>query len=105
MGLQSAVEGCLTLASHISKVAPYELPQVIAQIPSPPMDVPMPIRKALSIDGESKVVNYLLHGKYELNKTSWSNLQKKNNVSQNKIYAALKGKRRPSGFQYQQRRK
>ena len=32
-GVQSAVEGYLTLASHISKVAPYELPQVIAQIP------------------------------------------------------------------------
>ena len=32
-GLQRAVEGYLTLASHISKVAPYELPQVIAQIP------------------------------------------------------------------------
>ena len=33
LGLQSAAEGYLTLASHISKVAPYELPQVIAQIP------------------------------------------------------------------------
>ena len=32
LGLQSAVEGYLTLASHISKVVPYELPQVIAQI-------------------------------------------------------------------------
>ena len=29
-GLQSAAEGCLVLASHISKVVPYELPQVIA---------------------------------------------------------------------------
>ena len=46
LGLQSTAEGYLTLASHISKVAPYELPQVIAQIPPPPMDVPMPIRKA-----------------------------------------------------------
>ena len=46
-GLQSAAEGYLTLASHLSKVAPYELPQVIAQIPPPPLDVPMPIRKAL----------------------------------------------------------
>ena len=49
-GLQSAAEGYLTLASHISKVAPYELPQVIAQIPPPPMDVPMPIRTALLVD-------------------------------------------------------
>ena len=65
----------------------------------------MPIRKALSVDGESKAVNYLLHGEYELNKTSWSKLPKKYNVSQNKIYAALTGKRRPGGSQYQQRRK
>ena len=76
-GLQSAAEGYLTSASHISRIAPYELPQVIAQIPPPPMDVPMPIRKALMVDGENKVVNYLLHGEYELNKTSWSKLQKK----------------------------
>ena len=61
MGLQSAAEGYLTLASHISKVTPYELPHIIAQIPAPPMDVPMPIRKALLVDGESKAVNYLIH--------------------------------------------
>ena len=42
LGLQSAAEGYLTPASHISKVAPCELPQVIAQIHPPPMDVPMP---------------------------------------------------------------
>ena len=42
-GLQSAVEGYLTLASHMSKVGLYELPQVVAQIPPPPRDVPMPI--------------------------------------------------------------
>ena len=80
-GLQNAAEGYLTLASHISKLAPYELPQIIAQIPPPPMDVPMPIRKALLVNGESKVVDYLLHGEYELNQTSWSQLQKKYNVS------------------------
>ena len=57
-GLQSASEGYLTLASHISGIVPYKLPQVIAQIPPPPMDVPMPVRKALMIDGENKVVNY-----------------------------------------------
>ena len=33
----------------LSKLAPYELPQVIAQIPSPQMDVPMPVRKALLV--------------------------------------------------------
>ena len=32
-GLQNAAEGYLTLASYITKLAPYELPQVIAQIP------------------------------------------------------------------------
>ena len=104
-GLHNAAEGYLTLASHVSKIAPYELPQVIAQIPPTPIDVPMPIRKALSVDGESKVVNYLLHGEYEMTNTSWSKLQKKYNLSKNKIYSALKGKRRPRGSQYQQKKK
>ena len=94
-GLQNAAEGYLTLASHISKIAPYELPQIIAQIPLPPMDVPMPIRKALSVDGESKVVNYLLHGEYKMTNTSWSKLQNKYNLSKNKIYSALKEKENP----------
>ena len=97
-GLQSATEGYLTFASHILGIAPYELPQVIAQIPLPPIDIPMPVRKALMVDGENKVVNYLLCGEYELNKTSWSKLQKKYNISKNKVYAALKGKGRPGGF-------
>ena len=105
LGLQNAAEGYLTLASHISKIAPYKPPQVIALVPPPPMDVPMPVRKALLMDGENKVVNYLLCGEYELNKTSWSKLQKKYNVSRNKIYAALKGKGRPRGSQYQQKKK
>ena len=105
LGLQHAAEGYLTLASHISKIALYKLPQVIAQIPPPPINVPMPIRKVLSMDGESEAVNYLLHGEYELNKSSWSELQKKYNVSCNKIYAALTGKRSPRGSQYRQRRK
>ena len=105
LGLQSAAEGYLTLSSHISKVAPFELPQVVAQIPPPPLDIPMPIRKALLIDGESKAVNYLICGEYELNKTSWSKLQKKYNLSRNKIYAALKGKGRPGGSKYRQKRK
>ena len=104
-GLQNAAEGYMTLASHISKLNPYELPQVIAQIPPPPIDVPMPIRKALSVDGESKMVNYLLCREYEMTNTSWSKLQKKYNLSKNKIYSALKGKRRPRGSQYQQKRK
>ena len=104
-GLQNAAEGYLTLTSYVFKIAPYELPQVIAQIPPPPMDVPMPIRKALSVDGESKVVNYLLHGEYEITNTSWSKLQKKYNLSKNKIYSVVKGKRRPRGSQYQQKKK
>ena len=94
-GLQNAAEGYLTLASQITKLAPYELPQVIAQIPPPPMDVTMPIRKALLVDGESKVVNYLLHGEYEITNTSWSKLQMKYNLSENKIYSALKKKEDP----------
>ena len=65
----------------------------------------MPIRKALSVDGESKAVDYLLHGEYEMTNTSWSKFQKKYNLSKNKIYSALKGKRRPRGSQYQQKRK
>ena len=104
-GLQSAAEGYLTLASHISGITPYKLPQVIAQIPPPPMNVPMPVRKALLVDGGNKVVNYLHHGEYELNKTSWSKLQKKYNISKSKVYAALKGKGRPRGSQYCQKKK
>ena len=100
-GLQSAAEGYLTLASYMSGITP----QVIAQIPPPPMDVPIPIRKVLMIDGENKVVDYLLHGEYELNKTSWSKLQKKYNISKNKVYATLKGKGRPRSSQYQQKKK
>ena len=69
-GLQSAAEGYLALASHMSKVVPYELPQVVAQIPPPSMDVPIPIWKALLVDGKSKVINHLIHGEYELNNTS-----------------------------------
>ena len=104
-GLQSAAEGYLALASHMSQVAPYELPQVIAQIPPPPMDVPLPIRKALLIDGKSKVVSYFICGVYELTNTSWSKLQKKYQVSWDKVYTTIKGKRRPRGSQYQQKKK
>ena len=104
-GLQSAAEGYLALASHMSKVVSYELPQVVAQIPPPPMDVPMPFQKALLVDGESKVINHLMHGQYELNNTSWSKLQKKYNVSRNKIYTAIKGKGRPKGSQYRQKKR
>ena len=98
--LQSAAEGYMSLASHINKLNPYQLPQVIAQIPPPPIDIPMPIRKALTIDGKDKVVNHLLRGDYEMTNTSWSKLQKKYSLSKNKIYSALKGKRRPRGLQY-----
>ena len=87
-GLQSAAEGYLALASHMSKVVPYELPQVVAQIPPPPMDVPMPIWKALLVDEASKVINHLIHEEYELNNTSWSKLQKIYHVSRNKICTA-----------------
>ena len=65
----------------------------------------MSFRKALMIDGENKVANYLLCREYELNKTSWSKLQKKYNVSKNKVYATLKGKGRPRVSQYHQKKK
>ena len=93
--LQSAAKGYMSLASCIHKLEPYEIPQVIAQIPPPLIDVPMPIRKALTIDGEDKVVNHLLHGEYELTNTSWSKLQKKYSLTKGRIYTTLKGKRRP----------
>ena len=104
-GLQNAAEGYMSLASHISKLNSYELPEVIAQIPPPPIDIPLPIRKALTIDGENKVVDHLLRGEYEMTNTSCSKLQKKYSLSKNQIYSALKGKRRPRGSQYQQKRK
>ena len=64
------------------------------------MDVPLSIRKALLIDGESKAVSYLIHGEYELTNTSWSKLQKKYQVSRDKVYTAIKGKRKPGGSRY-----
>ena len=99
--MQSAANGYLALASHLPKLLPYELPQIIAQIPPPPMNVPMPIWKALATEGENKTIHYLLHGEYELNNnTSWSSLQQKYNISHDTVYTALKGKRRPGGSQY-----
>ena len=65
----------------------------------------MPVRTALMVDGENKVVNYLLHGEYKLNKTSLSKLQKKYNDGKIKVYAALKRKGRPRGSQYWQKKK
>ena len=103
--LQNTAEGYLALATHMSRVAPYELPQVVAQIPPPPKNVPLSITKALLIDGESKAVSYLIHGEYELTNTSWSKLQKKYHVSRDKVYTAIKGKRRPRGSQYWQKKK
>ena len=63
-GLQCAAEGYLALASYMSKVALYKLPQIVTQIPPPPIDVPMPIQKALLVDGKRKVVNHLICGEY-----------------------------------------
>ena len=44
-GLQSTAEGYLTLALHMSQVAPYELPQIVAQIPPPPWMFLCPLEK------------------------------------------------------------
>ena len=60
--LQHAAKGYLSLASCIPKLKPCDLPQMIAQIPPPPIDVPVLIRKALTIDGKEKVINHLLRG-------------------------------------------
>ena len=78
---------------------------MIAEIPPPPINVPMSIRKALSTEGENKTIHYLLRGEYELTNTSWYKLQQKYNISHYTVYTALKGKGRPSGSQYQQKRK
>ena len=69
------------------------------------MNIPMPIHKALATEGEIKTIHYLLCGEYELNNTTWSILQQKYNMSFNIVYTALKGKGRPGGSQYQQKRK
>ena len=104
-GLQSAANGYLALASHLPNLSPYELPQTIAQIPPPPINVPIPIRKALATDGENRTIHYLLSGDYELNNMSWNQLQQKYKVSCDTVYTALKGKRRPGGSQYRQKKK
>ena len=104
-GLQSAANGYLALASHLPHLSPYELPQTIAQILPPPINVPMPIRKVLDTDGENKTIHYLLCGDYELNNLSWNQLQTKYKVSRDTVYTALKGKRRPGGSQYHQKKK
>ena len=104
-GLQSAANGYLALASQLPSLSPYELPQIIAQILPPPIDVPIAIRKALAIDGNSKTIHHLIHGDYELNNLSWNRLQQKYNVSHDTVYTALKGKRRPGGLQHRQKKK
>ena len=65
----------------------------------------MSIRKALAMEGENRTIHYLLHGEYELNNTSWTHLQQKYNMSHDTVYTALKGKRRPGGSQYHQKRR
>ena len=75
--LHHAAEGYLSLASSIHKVEPYELPQI----------------------------NHILQGEYELTNTSWSKLQNKYDLTKGRVYKALKGKRRPGGLQYRQKKK
>ena len=104
-GLQSAADGYLALASHLPNLSPYELPQTIAQILPPPINVPMPVRKALAMDEENKTIHYLLCSDYELNNMSWNQLQQKYKVSCDAVYTALKGRRRLGGSQYRQKKK
>ena len=91
-GLQSAANGYLALASQLPTLSPYELPQTITQIPPPPIDVPIAIRKALATDGERKTIHYLIRGDYEFNQLSYNTLQHKYAVSRDTVYTALKGK-------------
>ena len=94
-GLQSAANGYLALASQLPNLSPYELPQTIAQIPPPPIDVPIAIRKALAIDGERKTIHYLIRGDYEFNHLSCTTLQHKYAVSHDTVYTALKENKDP----------
>ena len=103
--LQSAAGTYMTLASCIRDLEPSKILQIIPQIPSPPVNISLPMRKALAADTEDRIVNYLIHGEYELTKTSWSKLQKKYGVTRGRIYSALKGKKMPGGSQYRLRRK
>ena len=89
----------------MSQVAPYKLPQVVAEIPPPAMDVPLPIRKALLIDSKCKAVSHLIHREYELTNTSWSKLQRKYHISRDKVYTAIKGKEGPEVPSTSKRRK
>ena len=102
-GLKTASDGYLNLASCISHLALYELLQIIAKVVPPPMDVVMPIKKALLVDGKSKTVSHLIHSEYTLTNMSWSKLQEKYQVSWDKVYTAVKGKKRPGGTRYQQK--
>ena len=98
--LQSAAGAYMTLASCIRDLEPYEILQIISQIPPLPVNISVLIRKALAADTEDKIVNYLICGEYELTKTSWSKLQKKYSVTRGRIYSALEGKMMPGGSQY-----
>ena len=104
-GLQSAANGYSALATHLSTLSPYELPQTISQIPPPPIEVPIAIRQALAMDGKNKAIHNIIRGDYELNNLSWNQLQHKYKVSHDTVYAALKGKQRPGGSQYRQKKK
>ena len=57
------------------------------------------------IDGENKTVSYLICGEYKLANTSWSKLHEKYHVSRDKVYTAVKGKKRPCGSQYEEKSK
>ena len=104
-GLKNCSDGYLALASHIAHVDSYALLQIIAQIPQPPMNKPIPIRKALLVDGESKTVSYLIDGEYKLTIHPDPSCKKKYHISRDKVYTGVKGKKRPGGSQYQQKNK
>ena len=100
LNLQSAAGAYMTLASCICDLEPYEILQMISQIPPPPVNISVPMQKALAADTEDTIVSYLICGEYELTDISWSKLQKKYGVTRGRIYSALKGKKMPGGSQY-----
>ena len=58
--LQSAAGAYMTLASCIHDLEPYEILKIISQIPPPPVNISVPMRKALAADTKDKIVNYLI---------------------------------------------
>ena len=104
-GLQNAVEGYLTLASHVSKVEPYELPQVIGQIPPPPMDVPCPLGKLYQWMEKTRLLIIYFMQNMNYIKLPGINCRKNIMLAGTRFILHSKEKEDPGGSQYRQKRK